>query len=149
MENYKSEILDRLTMWVSDNTDIAKGWVKEALNDDGKIIADDCVDYSRLSEYGVAGQLTGNDNGSYYCNAYKTKEALAENNALTDEDFLQYLRDSETHLEDLVERGWECVDVWYRCYVLDYHLTTEDIVGAIQQGIKQTDPAYEIKEIAD
>lgn len=149
MENYKSEILDHLTMWASDNTDIAKGWVKEALNDEGKIIADNCADHSKLSEYGVADQLTGNDNGSYYCNAYKAKEALAENDALTDEDFLQYLRDNEVHLEDLIERGWECVDVWCRCYVLDYHLTTEDILGAIQHGIKQTDPAYEIKEIAD
>lgn len=148
MENYKEEILDRLTMWASDNTDIAKGWVKEALDDEGRIIADNCADYSKLSEYGVADQLTGNDDGSFYFNAYKAREALSENDALTDEDFLQYLRDNEAHLEDLMERGWECVDVWYRCYVLDYHLTTEDIVGAIQKGIKQANPAYEKKEIA-
>lgn len=147
MENYKKEMLDKLTVWASDNTDTVKEWIEEALNDDGKIIADDCADHSKLSEYGVADQLTGNDDGSFYCNAYKAKEALADNDALTDNDFLQYLRDNDVHLEDLIERGWECVDVWYRCYVLDYHLTPEDIVGAIQQGIKQSIPIYEIKEI--
>lgn len=60
--------------------------------------------------------VTGNDNGSYYCNSYKAKQALQD--AVFDEDILTLL--SAHGLEDsfwryMREGDYESADVIIRC----------------------------------
>ena len=60
--------------------------------------------------------VTGNDNGSYYCNSYKAKQALQD--AVFDEDILTLL--SAHGLEDsfwryVREGDYESADVIIRC----------------------------------
>lgn len=60
--------------------------------------------------------VTGNDNGSYYCNSYKAKQALQD--AVFDEDILALL--SAHGLEDsfwryMREGDYESADVIIRC----------------------------------
>lgn len=60
--------------------------------------------------------VTGNDNGSYYCNSYKAKQALQD--AVFDEDILTLL--SAHSLEDsfwryMREGDYESADVIIRC----------------------------------
>ena len=60
--------------------------------------------------------VTGNDNGSYYCNSYKAKQALQD--AVFDEDILTLL--SAHGLEDsfwryMRESDYESADVIIRC----------------------------------
>lgn len=125
---YMEDLLADLEMWADDNVDTAKEWLEEeSENPDEGLLID------HIS--GIANELTGNDNGSYYCNAYKAKLAIEHNGLLTNEEFLDYLRDTDTHLEDLLEKGWEAVDVCGRCWTLDYKLTDEMTKEALEKGV--------------
>lgn len=69
----------------------------------------DMMDEAELS-------VTGNDNGSYYCNSYKAKEALED--AVFDQDILTLL--SAHEMEDYFWRymrdgDYESADVIVRC----------------------------------
>lgn len=127
---YMEDLLADLEMWADDNVDTAKEWLKEDEEIDD-IYASLLIDHIN----GIANELTGNDNGSYYCNAYKAKLAIEHNDLLTNEEFLDYLRGADTRLEDLLEKGWEAVDVWGRCWTLDYKLTDEMIKEALEKGV--------------
>lgn len=75
----------------------------------GKREFDDMMDEAELS-------VTGNDNGSYYCNSYKAKEALKD--AVFDTDILTLL--SAHEMEDYFWRymrdgDYESADVIVRC----------------------------------
>lgn len=125
---YMEDLLADLETWADDNVDTAKEWLEEeSENPDEGLLID------HIS--GIANELTGNDNGSYYCNAYKAKLAIEHNGLLTNEEFLDYLRDTDTHLEDLLEKGWEAVDVCGRCWTLDYKLTDEMTKEALEKGV--------------
>lgn len=146
MDNYKKEMLDKLTMWASDNKAQAKEWLKNSTE------LDETDQVEKLEEYGVSDQLTGNDNGSFYCSTYKAKQALTENDALTDEGFLYYIADMGCSLDELFMKGWETVDVSYRDYVLHNHLTAEEILEALKIGVnpsKELDIHYFLTAIYD
>lgn len=134
METYKKEMLDDIAQLATDNRESAKEWLDE-ITENGEIDYDKATDLDFLHDIGWGDYLTGNVSGSYYCNSAKAKETVEKRELLTDEGFLNYLRDNETHLEDLMDQGWEAIDVWARCYVIDYLLTGEEIVKALQKGI--------------
>lgn len=77
---YMEDLLADLETWADDNVETAKEWPEEDAEIDD-IYASLLLDH--INE--IADQLTGNDNGSYYCNAYKAKLAIEYNNLLTDE----------------------------------------------------------------
>lgn len=74
--------------------------VKELLYDD--LWADDSV--------------TGNGSGSYYCNAYKAREALQGNEELLIEALETFGNDAESYKRSLTDP--EFADVTIRCYLL-------------------------------
>ena len=70
--------------------------------------------YDMMDEAALS--VTGNDNGSYYCNSYKAKEALED--AVFDQDILSVL--SANCMEDsfwryMQEGDYEAADVIVRC----------------------------------
>lgn len=125
---YMEDLLADLEMWADDNVDTAKEWLEEESENPDEGLLIDHIN-------GIANELTGNDNGSYYCSTYKAKLAIEHNDLLTEEEFLSYLRDTDTHLEDIMDKGWEAVDVWGRCWTLDYKLTDEMAKEALEKGI--------------
>lgn len=125
---YLEDLVNDIETWADDNVATAKEWLEEeSENPDEGLLLDHIRD--------IADQLTGNDNGSYYCNAYEAKLAIEYNDLLTDEEFLSYLRDCDSHLEDIMEQGWEAVDVWGRCWTLDYKLTDEMAKEVLEKGV--------------
>lgn len=129
MEEYKRELFEELVIWSDGNPTLAREWIKNSTGDD-------CDEHSKLSEYGVADKLTGNDNGGFYrSNVSMAKSMILGRNVLEDTEFLGYLHGCETHLEDLLAKGWDTLDIWYRCYVMDNHLTSEDIIKALKRGV--------------
>ena len=76
--------------------------------------------------------VTGNDNGSYYCNSYKAKEALKD--AVFDPDILEAL--DEDYMKDafwryLKEEDYESADVIVRCAIF------YQIYGDVQAWIEE------------
>ena len=58
--------------------------------------------------------VTGNESGSYYCNAWRAEEALSHNWDL----LAEALREFEQDGTDILEQGAEAMDVTIRCYLL-------------------------------
>lgn len=61
--------------------------------------------------------VTGNDNGSYFCNAYKAHEALYGNEDLAREAYSEFGNLSRLG-EDFCNGDYEGIDVSIRCYLL-------------------------------
>lgn len=57
--------------------------------------------------------VTGNVNGSYYCNAWKAEEAICHNWDLLEEALDEFGGDT-----DVLKQGAEACDVIIRCYLL-------------------------------
>lgn len=69
-------------------------------------------------------QVTGNDNGSYYCNTIKAKEALE--GVLFDESITELVR--ELGYENLpLDRGPEACDVIVRFVLLNYCVDRDEL----------------------
>ena len=61
--------------------------------------------------------VTGNDNGSYYCNTWKSKEAVEGNEDLAREASLEF-GCKESMLNAFFDGDYEYIDVTIRCYLL-------------------------------
>ena len=120
MQDYKQEVIEDLKELSTENYDNIKDMDTDELRDEIM----DC----RFSD-----SITGNASGSYYCNAYKAQETIAQRSLLFDDYFLSYLEDMGQDLGELVKRGAEVVDVWARCCVLDYMLTDEELEDLREQ----------------
>lgn len=123
MEEYKIEMLDGIRLFASDN----KAKVKELLEDE-----DDVIDF--ITDESCSDYITGNASGSFYCDEAKAKNHVYSSHILDDESFLECLIESGTHLEELILKGWETVDVWARCYILDSVLSENEIKQALAEG---------------
>lgn len=89
----KEAILENMEYWDFDDRDE----LEQVANDE--LWADDSV--------------TGNASGSYYCNAWKTEEALCHNWDLLADAIAEFGGDT-----DILQQGAESCDVTIRCYLL-------------------------------
>lgn len=103
-EAMKSDILDYIAENINRNAyEDDRDRLEERLNDD--LFCEDSV--------------TGNASGSYYCNAYKAKEAVTA-------DGLNYISEACADFgieakeigEKFIRQDWEWMDVTIRCYLL-------------------------------
>lgn len=76
--------------------------VEQRLNDD--LWAEDCI--------------TGNASGSYFCNSYKAKEAVTDNEELCREALTEFCVESGEVAKHFLNGDWEYFDVTIRCYLL-------------------------------
>ncbi len=97
VEDYIKNEMDRDEIWGFGNLENMESYL------------DDCLFVSGI---------TGNDNGSYYCNAYKAHEALFGNEDLAREAYSEF-GDLEGLANDLLDGEWEKIDVSIRCYLLN------------------------------
>lgn len=111
LENVKSDILD----YVRENKEYLVGKSYEELYD----------------EFFMADSITGNASGSYYCNTWKSEEALCHNMDLL------YDALEEFGYEDVsvLEKGAEWCDVTIRCYMVGMAL--EDIYDDIEKILEE------------
>lgn len=123
MESYKEQVLEAIRTLANENEDIVGKWI-----DEERDFRDE------LNDIAWADNITGNGSGSYYCSVAKAKQQVIESDILEDEGFTSYLRDNEKHLEDLLDDGWEALDIWCRCYIMDYVLADEEIKKALFDG---------------
>ena len=72
--------------------------------------------------------VTGNANGSYYCNAWKAEEAICHNLELLAKALQEFGSGA-----DYLERGAEACDVTIRCYLLG---------GAISEALEELAKEY-------
>ena len=61
----------------------------------------------------VSDSVTGNANGSYFCNTWEAKESICHNLDLLSEALQEFGDDAS-----LLQRGAEACDVTIRCYLL-------------------------------
>lgn len=81
---------------------------------------------SDLYDQFFADGITGNDSGSYFCNAWKAEEALAHNWDLLADAIEEFGGDV-----DILRQGPEACDVTIRCYLLGQAITAAvDLVDA-------------------
>lgn len=103
-EAMKSDILD----YIAENIDRAefindRDGLDEQLNDD--LFTDDSV--------------TGNASGSYFCNAYRAKEAvMADGLEYIGEACADFGIEAKEIGEKFIRQDWEWMDVTIRCYLL-------------------------------
>lgn len=124
MNSYHEQLLEAIVDLADENQNEVKEW----LDNPNKDLREE------LQRIEWAGYLTGNDSGSYYCNSAEAERQVNTSGILFDEGFLNYLRDMDTHLEDIMAKGVETVDVWARCYTLDYNVSEEEIKEALVSG---------------
>ena len=85
-----------------------KQYIEEFLEYNKDADLDDIIDAMFVS------RVTGNDNGSYYCNSYKAKQALKD---VVFEDWFEDMFE-EFGLSSNLFRDPEGLDVSVRCYLL-------------------------------
>lgn len=95
-ENVKEDVKD----YIKENFDNLEDINKESLYDD--LFIEDSV--------------TGNASGSYYCNTWKSEEAICHNMDLLGEALEEFGYSTEE--VNVFEKGAEWADVTIRCYVL-------------------------------
>ena len=91
--------------------------VREYINNEIKLL-----DFSSLEELEeklnddlqINDNVTGNASGSYYCNSWKSEEALSHNWDLLAEALENFGQDGT----DILKQGSEAMDVTIRCYLL-------------------------------
>lgn len=88
-----------------------------------------CNDLEKFRDWAwTADSVTGNGSGSYFCNAYKAKEAIGE--LIWSEELLDMFK--EFGYEQVpMEKGPEYIDVSIRCFLLD------ECFNEIEQEIKE------------
>lgn len=94
--NYIAENIDRAE-YIGDRENL-----ESTLNDD--LWAEDSV--------------TGNASGSYFCNAYKAREAVLDNMEYCTESLREFCTEPETIAKHFLNEDWEYFDVTIRCYLL-------------------------------
>lgn len=94
--NYIAENIDRAE-YIGDRENL-----ESTLNDD--LWAEDSV--------------TGNASGSYFCNAYKAREAVLDNMEYCTESLRKFCTEPETIAKHFLNEDWEYFDVTIRCYLL-------------------------------
>ena len=62
--------------------------------------------------------VTGNASGSYFCNAYKAREAVIDNMDYCTESLREFCTEPETIAKHFLNEDWEYFDVTIRCYLL-------------------------------
>ena len=62
--------------------------------------------------------ITGNASCSYFCNSYKAKEAVTDNEELCREALREFCTEPEQIAEHFLNGDWEYFDVTIRCYLL-------------------------------
>ena len=112
LENLKNDILD----YVESEKDYLKGKSIDELYDD----------------LFIADSVTGNVSGSYYCNTWKSEEALAHNLDLLKEAIEMF----GGNYEEALEKGAEYCDVTIRCYLLGQALeeVKDEVMEILESG---------------
>ena len=68
--------------------------------------------------------ITGNGSGSYFCNAWKAREAVLDNMALCTEALEMFDTPKNAIAEHFLKQDWEYFDVTIRCYMLGAAICT-------------------------
>ena len=75
--------------------------------------------------------ITGNANGSYYCNSYKAQEALNGNMDLLRDACEELDLSNEEVGERFLDGDFEYFDCIVRCYIVTYTNVIEDVVDEL------------------
>lgn len=78
--------------------------------------------------------VTGNANGSYYCNSWKAEEALSHNWDLLAEALENFGQDGT----DILKKGAEAMDVTIRCYLLGQAIAEVLKKDDIEERLEET-----------
>lgn len=108
MYNYEETMKNDILDYIAENIDRAdyinnREELEEKLNED-------CW---------IADSVTGNASGSYYCNAWKAREAVTDNMSYCTEALREFCTEPETIAEHFLNEDWEYFDVTIRCYLLN------------------------------
>lgn len=68
--------------------------------------------------------ITGNGSGSYFCNAWKAREAVLDNMELCTEALEMFDTPRSEIAEHFLKQDWEYFDVTIRCYMLGAAIST-------------------------
>ena len=66
----------------------------------------------------IEDSVTGNASVSYFCNAYKAREAVLDNMEYCTEALREFCTDPGEIAEHFLREDWEYFDVTIRCYLL-------------------------------
>lgn len=103
---------------------------------DGKEYIKETLDYNPDTDFDTilddmfVSRVTGNDNGSYYCNSYKAEQAVKD--VIFEDWFLDMCKDFDIfNREDPIEFIFnpEAMDVSVRCYLLGF----SDVIESLQE----------------
>lgn len=136
--NYLKAMYDDVIEYIEENVELTD------YTEDGEL------DRDRLEEKlnddcWLADSVTGNASGSYYCNAYKAREALRGN----EEDLIEALEgfgdEPESYKEAL--RSPEYADVTIRCYYLGEVIAR--VLDGIEEAYNEAAAGVELSEILE
>lgn len=128
--NYYNQICADILDYIGENINLGDYITEEGLDVDelGERLHDDCW---------AADSVTGNASGSYYCNAYRAREALRGNEELLAEAIEEFGDRPEDYKRALTCPEW--ADVTIRCYMLGQAVGA--VVGAIADAVQAVDTA--------
>lgn len=124
MDYYKNQVTEAIKDYMREERQAVAGLSPDEL--------EDFIRGARSSD-----GITGNDSGSYYCNASEARECLNESEILLDDGFLGYIKDTGADLAELLKKGAETVDVWARCYIVDYMITPDELAELRDEAIAE------------
>lgn len=113
-QNFLDEVRNDLKQMIIDNYPTRKE-LEEA---DRETIYDDAF---------IDDSVTGNGSGSYYFNAWKSKENVLNNEEVVEEMIDEFGVDMKEHWND-----WEYLDVSCRCYLLG-QVDIEEVIQEIKE----------------
>lgn len=104
--NYLESIKEDVKMYIEENKE-NESYNIEDLEELQNILYDDLF---------IEDSVTGNASGSYYCNAWKAREAVAGNEDILSDALEEFGGDAESYKKALIDP--EYADVTIRCYLL-------------------------------
>lgn len=78
-------------------------------------------------------RVTGNASGSYYCNAWRSEEAICHNWDLLADALAEFGQDGT----DALRQGAEAMDVTIRCYLLGHAIA--DALDELSEELEEED----------
>lgn len=136
MYNYRLSIKEDVTEFILDS-DFSL-ILEDGIETKAQTIYDSIYDDAFMDD-----SVTGNASGSYYCNAFRAKEALAGNEYLYEEAVEEFCLDAETVAKNVF--CYEYMDVTIRCYLLPEIL--EEISEYIEDSLNSyADGMFYFKE---
>ena len=126
--DYEKNVSDDLRRYLIDRIEYA-GWTADEAEEERDSLYDDAF---------VSDSVTGNASGSYYCNTWKSEEAVCHNLDLLREAMDEFGVEAET-LREKFHGEW--ADVTIRCYVLGqvFGKVFDEVVEKIRNNRKDED----------